>query len=115
MSTMNSVNIIGRLTRSVDMRYTTLGIAVSAFGLAINERRKKGEEWVDDTVFVEITTWKKLAENCAQYLGKGDLCGVHGKLKYESWEASDGTKRSKLGVNAINVVFLEKKEHEEPA
>ena len=112
MSSMNSVNLIGRTTQDVDLRYTSSGKAVSSFGIAINEKYKTGDEWKTDVCFVEITVWDKSAEASAQFLKKGHLCGIVGKLKYESWE-SDGNKRSKLVVVAKNVVFLEKKPDED--
>jgi single-strand DNA-binding protein len=109
MSSMNNVSLIGRLTQDPDLRYTQSGKAVSSFGIAINEKYKSGDEWKTDVCFVEVTAWDKTAEATAQYLKKGHLCGIVGKLKYEQWE-SDGNKRSKLVVTAKNVIFLEKKE-----
>ena len=90
MSTMNSVNLIGRLTHDPELRYTKAGKAVSTLNMAINEKFKA----------------------CAQYLKKGNLVGVSGKLKHDTWE-SDGNKRSKITVTAKNVVFLEKKDESE--
>tara|TARA_R110000744_G_scaffold3698_10_gene13848 strand:- start:3674 stop:4009 length:336 start_codon:yes stop_codon:yes gene_type:complete len=107
---MNGVHLIGRLTRDTELRYTKNGKAVSSFGLAINEKYKSGDEWKTDVAYVEIVTWEKLAEACAEHLKKGSLVGISGKLKYESWETDDGGKRNKLEVVAIKVAFLDKKE-----
>jgi single-strand DNA-binding protein len=109
MSTMNSVNIIGRLTHDPELRYTKAGKAVSTLNMAINEKYKSGDEWKTDVCFIEVTAWEGTAEACAQYLKKGNLVGVSGKLKHDTWE-TDGNKRSKITVTAKNVVFLEKKD-----
>jgi single-strand DNA-binding protein len=113
MSSMNNVSLIGRLTREPELRYTASGKAVSSFGIAINEKYKSGDDWKTDVCFIEITAWEKTAEACSQYLKKGSLCGVVGKLKYDTWESEDGKKNNKLSVVGKQIIFLDPKESED--
>ena len=94
------------LTRDPELRYTSGGTAVASFGLAVNRKFKQGEEWKDEVCFVDITVWAKQGENCAEYLNKGSLVLIEGRLNYQTWEAEGGQKRSKLEVVANNVQFL---------
>lgn len=104
-SDINSVTIIGRLTRDAEMKYTNSGAAVAKFSIAVNDRRKKGEEWVDEASFIDITLWGKSAEAVTQYLTKGKQIAVQGKLKQDRWE-QDGQPRSRVGVTALSVQLL---------
>lgn len=103
---MNVVTLIGNLTRDPELRTIPSGTSVCDLGVAVNERVKKGDEWVDEPVFVDVTVWGAQADNCAQYLSKGKKVGITGRLRWHSWEAQDGTKRSKLDVTASRVEFL---------
>lgn len=105
MPSHNSVTLIGHLTRDPELRYIPSGTAVADFGLAVNEREKKGDQWVDVATFVDITAWAKTAEIVNQYLVKGSATCVVGRLKLDTWE-KDGQKRSKLKVIAEKVVLL---------
>jgi len=105
MASFNKVLLMGNLTRDPELRYTSSGAAVASFGLAVNRKFKQGEEWKDEACFVDITVWAKQGENCAQYLKKGSLVFLEGRLNYQAWE-KDGQKRSKLEVVANNVQFL---------
>jgi single-strand DNA-binding protein len=109
MASFNKVLLMGNLTRDVELRYTASGAAVASFGLAVNRKFKQGEEWKTEVCFVDVTVWAKQGENCAQYLSKGSLVFVDGRLNYQTWE-SDGQKRSKLEVVANNVQFLDAKQ-----
>jgi len=106
MANFNRVILAGNLTRDPELRYTPNGKAVASFGLAVNNRYKAGDEWKDDTCFVDVTVWGKQAENCAEYLSKGRNVLVEGRLQYRTWETEEGQKRSKLEVVALNVQFL---------
>lgn len=88
---------MGNLTRDVELRYTTSGTPVCDLGVAVNERIKRGEEWVDEAVFVDVTLWGRTAEIAQEYLSKGSPVFIEGRLKLESWE-TEGQKRSKLKV-----------------
>ncbi|UNC93712.1 single-stranded DNA-binding protein [Candidatus Contubernalis alkaliaceticus] len=107
---INSVVLVGRLTRDPELRYTPSGgNAVVNFTLAVNRpfTNQQGEREAD---FVRIVAWRKLAENCANFLGKGRLAAVTGRLQVRSYEADDGQRRTIAEVVADNVQFLDKKD-----
>ena len=96
---LNSVNVSGRLTRDIELRHTPSGTAVTDISLALNDRRKQGEEWVDVVSFIDVTLFGRTAEVAATYLSKGKEVIVSGRLKQETWEDRDsGAKRSKVKV-----------------
>jgi len=97
MASYNRVVLVGNLTRDPELRYIPSGTAVSDIGLAVNDRVKRGNEWVDETTFVDVTLWGRTAEVANEYLSKGSPVLIEGRLKFESWE-KDGQKRSKLKV-----------------
>ena len=101
---------MGNLTRDPELRFTSQGTAVASFGLAVHRKFKQGKEWKDDVCFVDIAVWAKQGENCEQYLSKGSLVLVEGRLNYRTWEAEGGQKRSKLEVVANNVQILSNSE-----
>ncbi len=106
---MNSVNLIGRLARDPQTRYTASGMAVCKFTLAVNRRKK------DEADFINITAFDKIAENCDRFIGKGSLVGVHGSLVSGSYKNKHDETIYTLEVNANSVEFLDKKkEKEEP-
>ncbi len=100
---MNSVILIGRLGRDPELRFTTSGKAVATFSIAVNRAFSKTKE-VD---FFNIVVWGKSAEHCANYLSKGRLVGVQGRLQSRSYETSNGDKRYVTEVVADQVEFLE--------
>ncbi|NOY43642.1 MAG: single-stranded DNA-binding protein [Planctomycetes bacterium] len=97
MASYNRVVLLGNLTRDPELRYLSSGTAVSDIGLAINDRVKRNNEWVEETTFVDVTLWGRTAEVANEYLGKGSSVLIEGRLKLDSWE-KDGQKRSKLKV-----------------
>ena len=100
---LNKVILIGRLTRDPELRYTpNTGTAVASFTLAVNRFGGKQEE----TDFIDIVVWSKQAENCAQYLQKGSLAAVDGRLQIRSYETKEGQKRRVAEVVAQSVQFL---------
>jgi len=102
MVSFNRVVLAGNLTRDPELRFTNNGIPVCEFGLAVNRVRSKNEE-VD---FFDITAWRELGETIANYKKKGDPILIEGRLQYRTWEAQDGSRRSKVDVVADNVQFL---------
>ena len=102
MVSFNRVILAGNLTRDPELRFTNDGIPVCSFGLAVNRVRSRSEE-VD---FFDISAWRELGETIANYKKKGDPILVEGRLQYRTWEAQDGSKRSKVDVVADNVQFL---------
>lgn len=111
---MNHVVLIGRLTRDPELRYTPNGVAVTTFTLAVNRpfTNQAGEQEAD---FIPVVAWQKLAENCANNLGKGRLVAVEGRLQIRSYE-KDGNKHRIAEVVASEVKFLDYgKKSEKPA
>jgi single-strand DNA-binding protein len=98
MSSYNRVILMGNLTREVEIRRTSTNIAVCDIGIAVNDRVKRGNEWVDDVTFIDVTLWGRTAEIAGEYLSKGSAVFIEGRLKLDQWE-QDGQKRSKLKVN----------------
>ena len=97
MASFNKVILVGNLTRDPELRYISSGTAVSDIGLAVNDRVKRNDQWVDEVTFVEITLWGRTAEVANEYLSKGSPVLIEGRLKLDQWE-KDGQKRSKLKV-----------------
>ncbi len=97
MASFNRVILVGNLTRDPELRYISTGTAVSDVGLAVNDRVKKGDQWVDEATFVDITLWGRTAEIANEYLSKGSPVLIEGRLKLDRWE-KDGQKHSKLKV-----------------
>ncbi|QUH21449.1 single-stranded DNA-binding protein [Alkaliphilus sp. B6464] len=100
---MNRVILIGRLARDVEFKYIASGKAVATFSIAVNRPFSKKKE----ADFFNVVVWGKTAENCANYLAKGRLVGLEGRLQSRSYEAQDGQKRYVTEVIADNVEFLE--------
>lgn len=103
---LNKIILIGRLTRDPELRYTNNeGVAVANFTIAVDRpfTSSSGEK---ETDFVRIIAWKKQAENCANYLAKGRLVAVEGRLQIRSYEDREGIKRTITEVVANSVVFL---------
>ena len=110
---MNNVVLIGRLCADPELKYTLSGVATCSFRLAVDrglpkdkkqEMESKGQPTAD---FINIVVWGKQAENCANYLKKGSLAAVQGRIQTRSYETKDGTKRYITEVVAIRVEFLE--------
>jgi single-strand DNA-binding protein len=102
---MTTVTIVGNVTRDPELKFTGSGLAMCTFGLAVNNRRKdESGNWVDgDPSFFDVVCWRNLAENVTESIPKGTTVIVTGKLRQRSWEADDGSKRSKVEVNAEHV------------
>ena len=106
---LNRVVLIGRLTKDPELRYTPNGVAVTSFALAV-DRNFKSAQGEKETDFINIVVWRQLAENCANFLAKGKLAAVDGRLQIRSYEGQDGQKRTMAEVVAENVRFLSPKE-----
>ena len=114
MSSLNTVTITGNLTKDAELKYTNSGLAIAQFSVAVNEREKKGNEYVDRPSFFEVTLFGKYAESINRHLTKGAKVGVQGKLKQERWEV-DGDRRQKVKIHADRVDFIGgKKESQRP-
>lgn len=104
---INQINIGGNLARDFELQFTPGGTAVGKSCVVINERKKKGEEWVNEPIFMDFTVFGKLAERCAENLKKGDTVYVAGRLQQDTWnDKNDGSLRKKLLVIANDVTFV---------
>ena len=104
---MNVVILIGRLTKDVELRYTQAGKAVATFTLAVDRpfTNQAGER---ETDFIPVVVWGKLAEHCANYLGKGRQTAVEGRMQTRSYEDQNGQRRRVTEVVANSVQFLDR-------
>ena len=103
---LNKIILIGRLTRDPELRYTTNGIAVAKLNLAV-DRPHMNREREKETDFIDVVVWQKLAETCANNLGKGRLVAVDGRLQIRSYDDNQGVRRKAAEVVAENVRFLD--------
>ena len=105
---INRVTLVGRLTRDPELRHLPSGSPVLQLGLAVNGRQKdEAGNWTDKPNFFDIKVFGNQAEMLSQHLAKGRRVGIDGRLDWSSWEAQDGTKRSKVEVVAFQVQFLD--------
>lgn len=102
---LNRVILIGRLTKDPELRYTPAGVAVTQFTLACERPFQTGGE--KETDFIPIVTWRQLAETCANYLRKGRLTAVEGRIQVRNYENNEGKRVYVTEVIADNVRFLE--------
>lgn len=105
---MNTTNLIGRLTKEPDMKYTPNGKAVTRFVLAVNRpfTNQDGDREAD---FIPCIAWGKLAENIANFVTKGSLVGIVGRIQTGSYDNEEGKKVYTTDIIVNEVEFLEKK------
>ena len=108
MASYNRVILMGNLTRDPEMKYLPNGSAVTNFGIAMNERYtdKQTGEQRENPCFVDVEAWGRQAEIANEYLSKGSPVFIDGSLKFDSWEAEDGTKRNKLRVKVFRIQLI---------
>ncbi|MCL5037455.1 MAG: single-stranded DNA-binding protein [Chloroflexi bacterium] len=107
MPSMNKVILIGRVVREPELRSTPSGKQVTNFAIAV-DRRFSGKGTEREVDFVNIVAWQRLAEICAQYLTKGKLVAIEGRLQIRKYEAQDGTSRTACEVVANEMQMLDK-------
>ena len=105
MADLNHVVLIGRLTRDAELKYTAGGQAVCKFSIAVNRRKKSGDQWEDEANFFDIVLWGKQGESLQTYLVKGKMIGVDGELRQDRWQ-QDGQNRSRVEIVAANIMLL---------
>ena len=110
---INNVVLVGRIGKDPEMRYTASGMAVTKFSIAVDRQRKSSEEGGQDTDWFNIVTFGQTAEFVSQYLDKGAMVGIVGRLSSRSWETDDGQKRSAVEVVGERVQFMESKQEAE--
>jgi single-strand DNA-binding protein len=106
---LNSVNIMGNLTRDPELKYTPSGKSVCSISIANNRVYTKNGEKVTEVSYFDVEVWGAAAENCSKYLAKGQGVIVEGRLKQDRWE-KDGKTQSRVRISANSVHFLPKKQ-----
>lgn len=106
---LNSVNIMGNLTRDPEMKQTPSGKSVCSLSIANNRIYSKNGEKVTEVSYFDVEVWGIIADNCAKYLTKGQGIIVEGRLRQDRWE-KDGKTQSRVRISANNVHFLPRKQ-----
>jgi single-strand DNA-binding protein len=104
---LNRVVLIGRLTKDPELRYTPAGVAVTQFTLAVDRPFSNSQTKEREADFLNIVTWRQLAETCANYLRKGRLTAVEGRIQIRNYDNNEGRKVYVTEIVADNVRFLE--------
>ena len=105
MADINHVVLVGRLTRDAELKSIASGQAVCKFSIAVNRRRKNGDQWEDEPNFFDVVVWGRQGESLHQYLVKGKMVAVDGELRQDRWQ-QDGQNRSKVEVVANYLQLL---------
>lgn len=108
---LNHINLMGRLTKDVELRRTGSGVAVASFTIAVDRDFSKDKE----TDFIDIVAWKNTAEFANNYLSKGRMVVISGRLQIRSWTDKDGNKRKTAEVVADNIYFADSKKDSSPS
>jgi len=103
---LNNVQIIGNLGQDPEVRYGQNGNAVCNLRVAINEKKKDGDKWVDHVEWITVVVFGKTAENVAKYLVKGRSAFFEGRLQTRKWSDKDGNEKQTTEIVARNVLFL---------
>ena len=101
----NKITLIGRLTRDIDLKYTTTGTAIAAVSLASNRSVKKQDNWETEVSYFDANIYGRMAENLKPYLIKGKMILIAGRLKQDRWE-KDGQKFSRIKIEVEEVQLL---------
>ena len=105
MNDLNSVNLIGRLTRDAELRYSSSGMGICKFSIATNRSVKKNDKWQDEASFFDCAMFGKMAESLKQYLTKGQQVCISGELVQNRWE-KDGKQMSRVEINVNHVQLI---------
>jgi single-strand DNA-binding protein len=105
----NKAVLIGNLTRDPELRYTSSGIPVARFAIAINRFGKKGDGGGQEVDFINIVAWRRLAEICGEFLKKGMPVAIEGRLQIKEFTGRDGEKKTMTEVVADNMQMLGRK------
>ena len=110
---MNSVNIIGTMTRDLELKYLPSGVAVGSFAIAVNQdyKDKQGQK-VEKTSFFDVKVIGKQSEIISQYFSKGSRIGITGELEQETWQDNQGQNRSKVVIKLEQFSFIDKKSND---
>ncbi|MDO8671895.1 MAG: single-stranded DNA-binding protein [Dehalococcoidia bacterium] len=109
MAGLNKMTIIGHLGNDPEMRFTANGTPVASFRVAVSQTfTGQDGEPKEETEWFTVVAWRKLAETCTQFLTKGRMAYVEGKLRSKTWEGSDGKTRFNNEITADKVLFLDR-------
>jgi len=114
MPALNRVQLIGRLGKDPESKFTPTGKKVAHFSLAVSQRWKTAGETKEYTEWVNIEAWGRLGEVCQEYLKKGSLVYLEGRLKTEKYEGKEGDMKYFTKVVALSLQFLDKRDKDEP-
>ena len=106
MPAFNQITLLGNCTRDPEMRFSQAGLPIGSVSLAVNSFSGSGEQRKQETCFIDVTFFGRVAEIASEYLKKGDPVLVSGRLRYETWEGQDGMKRSKHSVIAEQLQLM---------
>ena len=109
MISFNNVILVGRLTKDPELKYTTNGTAVATFTLAVDRPTRKGTDDKDNTDFIRVVAYQKLAEFTSNYLSKGRLVLVEGELRINKWQTASGENRNSAEILSRIIRFMEPK------
>ena len=102
---LNNITLVARLVRDMETKFTSGGMAIGTFSVAVGKRVKKGESWEDYTSFFDCKCFGKTAENLAQYMVKGKQVAITGELNQDRWQ-KDGETKSRVLINCNSVQLL---------
>jgi single-strand DNA-binding protein len=105
MVDINHVVLVGRLTRDAELKSLASGQSVCKFSIAVNRRKKNGDQWEDEVNYFDVVLWGRQGESVHQYLLKGKMVGVDGELKQDRW-TQDGQTRQKVEIICNNLQLL---------
>jgi single-strand DNA-binding protein len=106
---LNRVYLVGRLTKDPEVKHTQSGKSVVNARMAINHPYRDGDgNWQEETTYIDVVAWQRLAELCGEFLNKGSAVLVEGRLRSRSWETQEGKNRNVIEVRADRVQFLDK-------
>lgn len=114
MKDFNSVTLSGRLTRDIELKANNTGTEFVRFSLASNRVIKDGDEWKDKAGFFDLIAWKHTAQFLHKYAAKGDMIFVIGELRHQTWETTDGEKRSKVEIQVNELKHMKKRGDSQP-
>jgi single-strand DNA-binding protein len=110
---LNTVGLVGRLTRDPELRYTAAGEPVCGLRLAVSSRTRVDEDWEDRPNFFDVSVWGRNGEAAAEHLTKGRRIGVAGRLTWREWRTDDGSRREAVQIVASSVQYLDAPKREE--
>ncbi len=102
---LNSVSLVGRLVRDAEIRYTSGGMAICRFSIAVNRIKKTGDQWEEEVNYFDVVLFGRQGEALQPYLTRGQQVSVMGELRQDRWE-KDGQTRSKVEIAATQVGLL---------